>query len=89
MSFNPIAAIRKATAWYNSHISLSFPTFRSQSVTVPMVVLLTDDAANRSLAAVGGVDSLSGRHSVQLKCVLLETSHYLSAAIRGRNGHAR
>ncbi|KAF8526026.1 hypothetical protein BU17DRAFT_74382 [Hysterangium stoloniferum] len=58
-------AIRKATAWYNSHISLSFPKTRGQHASVPAVVLLTEDAANRSLASTEGISASSVRQYVE------------------------
>ncbi|KAF8518199.1 RNB-domain-containing protein [Gautieria morchelliformis] len=58
-------AIRIATAWYNSHIALSLPPIRGQSVTRPAIVLLTDDAANRSLAGKDNIMSVSVRQYVE------------------------
>lgn len=52
--------IRKATAWYNSHIALNFPTIRGQSMSRPIAVLLTDDVANRTKAGKDDITSVSG-----------------------------
>ncbi|KAI0050008.1 mitotic control protein dis3 [Auriscalpium vulgare] len=58
--------IRKGTAWYNSHISLTRPTIRGQPPpTLPTVVLLTDDVANRQKAEKEGIPSLSVRKYVE------------------------
>lgn len=58
------SGIRKATAWYNSHISLSRPPVRGQAKPVlPDVVLLTDDAANRQKAEKEGIKCMSGTWS--------------------------
>ncbi|KZT00885.1 RNB-domain-containing protein [Laetiporus sulphureus 93-53] len=54
--------IRKATTWYNSHISLARPPVRGQSKRVlPTVVLLTDDVANRQKAEKDGLNCVSGK----------------------------
>ena len=58
--------IRKATAWYNSHISLARPPVRGQAAPVlPDVLLLTDDAANREKAEKEGIKCLSGTHTTR------------------------
>ncbi|KIP12193.1 hypothetical protein PHLGIDRAFT_98579 [Phlebiopsis gigantea 11061_1 CR5-6] len=58
--------IRKATAWYNTHISLARPPIRGQTrPPLPDVVLLTDDAANRQKAEKDGIKSLSVRRYVE------------------------
>ena len=55
------AGIRKATAWYNHHISLARPPIRGQSKPpLPVVVLLTDDVANRQKAEKEGLTCVSG-----------------------------
>lgn len=54
--------IRKATAWYNSHLSLSRPPVRGQSQPpLPPVVLLTDDVANRQKGEKDGLTCMSGK----------------------------
>ena len=56
----PRVAIRKSTAWYNTHISLARPPIRGQPRQLPPVILLTDDAANRQKAEGEGLQSMSG-----------------------------
>ena len=59
----PTAAlgIRKATAWYNSHLKLNrFPVRGQSPPKVPTVVLMTEDAANRQKAENSGIASTSG-----------------------------
>lgn len=60
----PHPAIRKATAWYNTHISLTRPPVRGQPRSLPTVVLLTDDAANRQKAESEGLQCMSGKRFV-------------------------
>jgi len=58
--------IRKATAWYNTHISLTHPPIRGQpSPKLPTVVLMTEDAANRQKAENSGIASISVRKYVE------------------------
>ncbi|PPQ74156.1 hypothetical protein CVT24_012874 [Panaeolus cyanescens] len=58
--------IRKATAWYNSHIKLTRPVVRGQAPpSIPKVVLLTEDAANRQKAESSGISTLSVRKYVE------------------------
>ncbi|PPR00807.1 hypothetical protein CVT26_012448 [Gymnopilus dilepis] len=58
--------IRKATAWYNSHIKVNRPPIRGQaSPKLPTVVLLTEDAANRQKAEKEGLTSVSVRNYVE------------------------
>lgn len=53
--------IRRATSWYNTHISLSRPPVRGQNAPpLPKVVLLTDDVANRVKAEDEGLSCISG-----------------------------
>ena len=53
--------IRKATAWYNSHLELNRPPVRGQKPPkIPTIVLMTEDAANRQKAEKSGIASLSG-----------------------------
>ena len=62
----PTAAlgIRKATAWYNSHLKLNrFPVRGQSPPKVPTVVLMTEDAANRQKAENSGIASTSGLFS--------------------------
>lgn len=62
------SGIRKATTWYNSHISLSRPPVRGQAKPVlPDVVLLTDDAANRQKAEKEGIKCMSGTWAIHAK----------------------
>ncbi|PBK71312.1 RNB-domain-containing protein [Armillaria solidipes] len=51
--------IRKATAWYSTHIS---STHRQKG---PAVILLTEDAANRQKAEAEGITSISVRRYVE------------------------
>jgi exosome complex exonuclease DIS3/RRP44 len=56
--------IRKATAWYSSHISLINPTIRGQHPKPkPAVLLLTDDAQNRIKGEKEGTKCSSGKVS--------------------------
>ncbi|ETW85530.1 putative exoribonuclease [Heterobasidion irregulare TC 32-1] len=58
--------IRKGTAWYNSHLSLTRPVIRGQTApSIPTVVLLTDDVANRQKAEKEGIQCLSVRSYVE------------------------
>ncbi|KAI0758758.1 RNB-domain-containing protein [Fomes fomentarius] len=58
--------IRKATAWYNSHLSLARPPIRGQlKPPLPAVVLLTDDVANRQKAEKDGLRCASVRNYVE------------------------
>ncbi|EKM52263.1 uncharacterized protein PHACADRAFT_211534 [Phanerochaete carnosa HHB-10118-sp] len=58
--------IRKATSWYHTHISLARPPVRGQAKpTIPDVVLLTDDAANRQKAEKEGIKCMSVRKYVE------------------------
>ncbi|KAJ7785712.1 hypothetical protein B0H16DRAFT_2528 [Mycena metata] len=57
--------IRKATEWYNSHIGLSRPIIRGQAKpTIPTVVLMTEDAANRKRAEGSGIAATSIRNYI-------------------------
>lgn len=59
--------IRKATSWYNTHLSLARPPIRGQpKPTLPDVVLLTDDAANRQKAEAEGIKCMSGAYPASL-----------------------
>ncbi|KAF8656486.1 hypothetical protein AX16_002505 [Volvariella volvacea WC 439] len=58
--------IRKATEWYNSHIQVTRPTIRGQPApTLPTVVLMTEDAANRRKAEQSGLSCISVRTYVE------------------------
>ncbi|KAL0580474.1 exosome catalytic subunit dis3 [Marasmius crinis-equi] len=58
--------IRKATEWYNTHISLTRPPVRGKPPpTLPTVVLLTEDAANRQKAEQAGIAAISVRKYVE------------------------
>lgn len=53
--------IRKAAAWYSSHLQLNNPPVRGKAAAkLPTVVLLTEDAANRQKAEKEGLATLSG-----------------------------
>ena len=57
-----LLGIRKATAWYNSHLNLNRPPIRGQEPPkVPTIVLMTEDVANRQNAEKTGITSTSGR----------------------------
>ncbi|KAJ7226076.1 hypothetical protein GGX14DRAFT_642735 [Mycena pura] len=54
--------IRKAAQWYNSHIKLSRPIIRGKpKPKFPVVVLMTEDAANRKKAEDSGIPAASIR----------------------------
>ncbi|KAG5643684.1 hypothetical protein DXG03_000517 [Asterophora parasitica] len=53
--------IRKATAWYQNHISLARPP----PPKLPTVLLMTEDAANRQKAQQAGIECISVRQYVQ------------------------
>ncbi|TBU24927.1 RNB-domain-containing protein [Dichomitus squalens] len=58
--------IRKATSWYNSHLSLARPPVRGQSrPPLPVVVLMSDDVANRQKAEKEGLSCVSVRKYVE------------------------
>ncbi|KAI3619840.1 mitotic control protein dis3 [Moniliophthora roreri] len=58
--------IRKATEWYNTHISLTRPPIRGQpKPKLPSVVLLTEDATNRQKAEQTGIITMSVRKYVE------------------------
>ncbi|KAI1791379.1 RNB-domain-containing protein [Ganoderma leucocontextum] len=58
--------IRKATSWYNNHLTLARPPVRGQSrPSLPPVVLLTDDVANRQKAEKEGLSCVSVRRYVE------------------------
>ena len=64
--YNIGQGIRKATEWYNSHISLNRPPVRGRpSPKLPAVVLMTEDAANRQKAEQAGIASISVRKYVE------------------------
>lgn len=57
--------IRKAVAWYSSHISLINPTIRGQHPKPkPSVLLLTDDVQNRTKGEKEGIKCSSGKVSL-------------------------
>ncbi|TEB35393.1 RNB-domain-containing protein [Coprinellus micaceus] len=58
--------IRKAAAWYSSHLQLSNPPVRGKATPkLPTIVLLTEDAANRQKAEKEGIATLSVRKYVE------------------------
>ncbi|KAF5369035.1 hypothetical protein D9758_002962 [Tetrapyrgos nigripes] len=58
--------IRNATAWYNTHISLTHPPIRGQTqAALPTVVLMTEDAANRQKAEQAGISCTPVRKYVE------------------------
>ena len=60
------SGIRKATEWYNSHISVNRPPIRGRpSPKLPTVVLMTEDAANRQKAEQANIASISVRKYVE------------------------
>ena len=61
LDFRIFSGIRRATSWYNSHLSLARPPVRGQSrPPLPVVVLISDDVANRQKAEKEGLSSISG-----------------------------
>ena len=64
--------IRKATAWYNSHLKSNQPPVRGQRPPkVPTIVLMTEDAANRQKAEKSGITSTSGLFPALTEFLLL------------------
>ncbi|KAI0076851.1 RNB-domain-containing protein [Panus rudis PR-1116 ss-1] len=58
--------IRKAAAWYNTHLSLSRPPVRGKpNAPLPVAVLLTDDVANCQKAEQEGIPCISIRRYVE------------------------
>ncbi|KAF9266998.1 RNB-domain-containing protein [Marasmius fiardii PR-910] len=58
--------IRKATEWYNAHISLTRPPVRGKPPPIlPTAVLLTEDATNRQKAEASGIVAISVRKYVE------------------------
>ncbi|KAF8900484.1 mitotic control protein dis3 [Gymnopilus junonius] len=58
--------IRKATAWYNSHLKVNRPPIRGQPAPkLPTIVLMTEDAANRQKAVKESMTSVSVRKYVE------------------------
>ncbi|KAG6836902.1 hypothetical protein H0H93_001489 [Arthromyces matolae] len=57
--------IRKAAAWYNDHIRLTWPTIRGQSPKVPKVVMMSEDVENRRKAEKEGIACISVRKYVE------------------------
>lgn len=56
--------IRKATAWYSSHISMINPMIRGrQPKPKPIALLLTDDVQNRIKGEKDGIKCSSGKIS--------------------------
>ena len=53
--------IRKATAWYSSHISAIDPKIRGRPKPKPVVLLLTDDVQNRIRGEKEGIECSSGK----------------------------
>ncbi|KZP33106.1 RNB-domain-containing protein [Athelia psychrophila] len=68
--------IRKATAWYNSHISL---VHRGKQ-KLPTVVLMTEDVANRQKAEKDGITSISVRKYIEAMKEASQLSDLLSVA---------
>ena len=65
IAYRSLIGIRKGTAWYNSHLSLTRPIIPGQAApTIPTVVLLTDDVADRQKAEREGIQCLSGKCSM-------------------------
>ncbi|CAA7262309.1 unnamed protein product [Cyclocybe aegerita] len=58
--------IRKATAWYNSHVSINYLPIRGQATPkLPTIVLMTEDAANRRKAEQSGITAMSVRKYIE------------------------
>ncbi|CAL1698566.1 unnamed protein product [Somion occarium] len=58
--------IRKATAWYNEHLSLARPPIRGKlQPPLPTAILLTDDVANRQKAEKDRIPCISIRRYVE------------------------
>ncbi|KII94407.1 hypothetical protein PLICRDRAFT_100657 [Plicaturopsis crispa FD-325 SS-3] len=73
--------IRKATSWYNSHISLMHPPVRGQPEPIlPTVVLMTDDFANRQKAEKEHIPCISVRKYVEALPDSAEVIDLLAAA---------
>ena len=64
-TFGPRAlGIRKATAWYSSHISMMNPIIRGrQPKPKPVALLLTDDVQNRIKGEKDGIKCSSSKVS--------------------------
>ncbi|KLO07368.1 RNB-domain-containing protein [Schizopora paradoxa] len=58
-------SIRKASDWYKSHISQVFGRNPQNISTLPTVLLLTDDAANRKFCDAEGIPNSSVRKYVE------------------------
>ncbi|KZS89536.1 RNB-domain-containing protein [Sistotremastrum niveocremeum HHB9708] len=59
-------SIRKATAWYNTHLELTRPVRRGQpKPVIPTIILMTDDAANRQKAKEEGIPCHSTRSYIE------------------------
>ena len=83
---NSIAGIRKATSWYNSHITLARPPIRNQpKPPVTTAVLLTDDVANRQKAEADGLTAVSGTRPSSSIVILLFIMLDNSSPLRGRS----
>ena len=59
-----LLGIRKATSWFKTHVLETHPPHRSSSKksssgSVPEVILVTDDSANRRLAEEAGLSAVS------------------------------
>ncbi|EGN94814.1 hypothetical protein SERLA73DRAFT_171208 [Serpula lacrymans var. lacrymans S7.3] len=73
--------IRKATAWYNEHLSLSNPPIRGRpNPKLPTIVLMTDDFANRQKAEQENIPCISVRKYVEGANESSQLSDLLSAA---------
>lgn len=60
LTLNIYLAIRASVAWFSSHIKLNFPPIRGQTSSVPTIVLVTDDVANRELSLKENIQAISG-----------------------------
>jgi len=56
-----VSGIRKATAWYSSHISMIDPKIRGRPKPKPVVLLLTNDVQNRIKGEKEGIKCSSGK----------------------------
>jgi hypothetical protein len=66
-----LQGIRKATAWYNDHISITHPPIRGRPTReLPIVVLMTEDAENRRKAESEQIPCVSGARAPRLLPVI-------------------
>ena len=78
-----VSGIRKATAWYSSHISMIDPKIRGRPKPKPTILLLTDDVQNRIKGEKEGIECSSGKF---LPLVMKMIFNSVSEGIRGELG---